>query len=143
MLPLAPGRLSTMNCCLSDSESACASWRAYRSVPPPGDEGTMNFTGRAGQVSCAGAGAPVNTRTIPTADPKLRFMAIPPAEGVYPRSLAFARSVAYLNAAKSRRIDHAKNRTHRAGAPPRRTLRGLLPERRHFGPRDPTGLGLP
>src|ERR1044071_7301348 len=55
MLPLAPGLLSTMNCCLSGSESACASWRAYRSVPPPGDEGTMNLTGREGQASCAWA----------------------------------------------------------------------------------------
>ncbi len=55
----------------------------------------MSFTGRAGQASCACAGEPVNARTIATADPKLRFMAIPPAERVYPQALAFARSVAY------------------------------------------------
>src|SRR3954463_14024017 len=57
MLPLAPGRLSTMNCCLSDSPSACPRILAKTSVPPPGDEGTINLTGFAGQVSCAGAGS--------------------------------------------------------------------------------------
>src|SRR5437773_8148516 len=74
MFPLAPGRLSTMNCCLSDSESAWPSSRAYRSVPPPGDEGTMNFTGREGQVSSACAGAACSAKRTATKDPNPRFM---------------------------------------------------------------------
>src|SRR5439155_16273134 len=92
MLPLAPGLLSTMNCCLSGSESACASWRAYRSVPPPGDDGTINFTGRAGQVSCAWADAACSAKKTTTTVPNPRFMTFPPAAKVYSRFPPFAKS---------------------------------------------------
>src|SRR6266705_219421 len=51
----APGRLSTTNCCPSDSESFCASARAMMSVPPPAAEGTMKRTGFAGYAVCAAA----------------------------------------------------------------------------------------
>src|SRR6185436_16625767 len=70
MLPLAPGRFSTTNGWLSDSPSACARMRAKTSVPPPGDEGTTSFTGRAGQ-SWACAPKP---RTNSAAKSKIRCM---------------------------------------------------------------------
>src|SRR5512134_3657376 len=63
MLPLAPGRLSTMNCCFSPSASPCASRRAYKSVPPPGEEGTTSLTERVGHASCAKPGIAGNART--------------------------------------------------------------------------------
>src|SRR6266853_4681229 len=56
----APGRLSTTNCCPSDSESFCASARAMISVPPPAAEGTMKRTGFEGYPVCAAA--PAQTR---------------------------------------------------------------------------------
>ena len=47
MLP-APGRFSTKNCWPIDCDKCCASTRAEMSVPPPGADGTMIFTGREG-----------------------------------------------------------------------------------------------
>src|SRR6266850_3871993 len=40
----APGRLSTTNCCPSDSESFCARARAMMSVPPPATERSEEHT---------------------------------------------------------------------------------------------------
>src|SRR5258706_85223 len=58
----APGRLSTTNCCASDSESFCARARAMMSVPPPAAEGTMKRTGLDGYAAvCAGACAQAST----------------------------------------------------------------------------------
>src|SRR5712692_2026600 len=74
MLPLAPGRLSITNCCFSAWPSAWPSSRAYRSVPPPGDEGTMNFTGRDGHDSCPAAGATSSARAA-TAGTKIMLIA--------------------------------------------------------------------
>src|SRR4029077_15499158 len=45
--------------------------RAKTSVPPPGDEGTMSFTGRDGQSSWARTQKP---RTSSAAKSKIRFM---------------------------------------------------------------------
>src|SRR5215831_17119945 len=50
MMPPAPPRLSTMTCCLSCSESICASGRATMSVGPPGGKGTTSRTGLVGYV---------------------------------------------------------------------------------------------
>src|SRR6266849_10708499 len=59
----APGRLSTTNCCASDSESFCASARAMMSVPPPAAEGTMKRTGFDGYAAvCAGACAQASSK---------------------------------------------------------------------------------
>src|SRR5438445_1487022 len=55
MMPEAPVRFSTMNCCLSESESFAANRRASGSTEPPGGYGETNLTGLVGQ-SCARAG---------------------------------------------------------------------------------------
>src|SRR5690348_1339142 len=55
MMPEAPVRFSTMNCCFSDSESFAAKSRASGSTDPPGGYGETNFTMRVGH-SCAVAG---------------------------------------------------------------------------------------
>src|SRR2546430_8971059 len=55
MMPEAPVRFSTMNCCLSDSPSFAERMRASGSTEPPGGYGETNLTSRAGQ-SCAKAG---------------------------------------------------------------------------------------
>jgi hypothetical protein len=47
MLP-APGLFSTTKGWPNALEKCCASTRARMSVPPPGGEGTITFTGRAG-----------------------------------------------------------------------------------------------
>src|SRR2546422_9267224 len=56
MMPEAPVRFSTMNCCLSESESFAANRRASGSTEPPGGYGETNLTGLVGQ-SCANAGS--------------------------------------------------------------------------------------
>src|SRR2546427_2953942 len=48
MMPEAPVRFSTMNCCLSESESFAANRRASGSTEPPGGYGETNFTGLVG-----------------------------------------------------------------------------------------------
>src|SRR5439155_24648015 len=55
MMPEAPVRFSTMNCCLSETESFAANRRASGSTEPPGGYGETNLTGFVGQ-SCAKAG---------------------------------------------------------------------------------------
>src|SRR2546428_6457070 len=55
MMPEAPVRFSTMNCCLSEAESFAANRRASGSTEPPGGYGETNLTSRAGH-SCARAG---------------------------------------------------------------------------------------
>src|SRR5882762_5145274 len=55
MMPHAPVRFSTMNCCFSDSASFAARMRASGSTEPPGGYGETNLTSRAGQ-SCAKTG---------------------------------------------------------------------------------------
>src|SRR5713101_2088139 len=55
MMPEAPVRFSTMNCCLSESESFAANRRASGSTEPPGGYGETNLTGFVGQ-SCAKTG---------------------------------------------------------------------------------------
>src|SRR5438067_10896716 len=55
MMPEAPVRFSTMNCCFSDSESFAARMRASGSTEPPGGYGETNFTTRVGHC-CAKAG---------------------------------------------------------------------------------------
>src|SRR5688572_7940927 len=55
MLPLAPGRFSTMTCCPSRAASGSPMTRALLSVTPPGAKGTMMRTGLTG-YSCAHAG---------------------------------------------------------------------------------------
>src|SRR2546423_15165405 len=52
MMPEAPVRFSTMNCCLSDSPSFAARMRASGSTEPPGGYGETNFTTLVGH-SCA------------------------------------------------------------------------------------------
>src|SRR5688500_13665958 len=54
MMPEAPVRFSTMNCCLSESPSLAANRRAKGSTEPPGGYGETNLTGLLGQ-SCANA----------------------------------------------------------------------------------------
>src|SRR6267143_3954141 len=54
MIPEAPVRFSTMNCCFSDSASFAARMRASGSTEPPGGYGETNLTSRAGH-SCAKA----------------------------------------------------------------------------------------
>src|SRR5689334_22805505 len=56
MLPPAPPRLSTMNCCGNAWLKALAVARARMSVVPPGANGTTIFTGLVGQPDCAPAG---------------------------------------------------------------------------------------
>src|SRR5579864_4420288 len=80
MLPLAPGRLSITNCCFRDSLSACPIRRAYKSVPPPGEDGTMNFTGLDGHASCAATCAASNApATAMPADNQALFIAFTPS----------------------------------------------------------------
>src|SRR5216683_502096 len=55
MMPEAPVRFSTMNCCFSDSVSFAARMRASGSTEPPGGYGETNLTGLVGH-SCAKAG---------------------------------------------------------------------------------------
>ena len=68
MLPPAPGRLSTMNCWLNDSESLAATSRAVTSTPPPDTAPTMIRTGRDG-YGCAPAqiAANINAAKLPGA----------------------------------------------------------------------------
>src|SRR5256885_10818308 len=54
MLPLAPGRLSTMKGCPCSRASSSAARRASRSTAPPGGLVAMTRTGRSGQP-CARA----------------------------------------------------------------------------------------
>src|SRR3954468_24753136 len=61
MMPEAPVRFSTMNCCLSDSVSFAANTRASGSTEPPGGYGETNLTTFVGQ-SCAHAAAAQNDR---------------------------------------------------------------------------------
>src|ERR1700682_4223989 len=49
MMPEAPVRFSTMNCCLSESVSLAAKSRASGSTEPPGGYGETNLTGLSGQ----------------------------------------------------------------------------------------------
>src|SRR3989442_11608183 len=56
MMPEAPVRFSTMNCCLSDSVSFAARMRASGSTEPPGGYGETNFTTFVGH-SCAWTGS--------------------------------------------------------------------------------------
>src|SRR5690349_13558327 len=44
MMPEAPVRFSTMNCCLSESDSFAANRRASGSTEPPGGYGETNLT---------------------------------------------------------------------------------------------------
>src|SRR5690348_3329910 len=55
MMPDAPVRFSTMNCCLSESVSLAARSRASGSTEPPGGYGDTNLTTRVGH-SCAWTG---------------------------------------------------------------------------------------
>src|SRR5689334_21418243 len=55
MIPEAPVRFSTMNCCLSASVSLAAKSRASGSTEPPGGYGETNLTVLVGH-SCANAG---------------------------------------------------------------------------------------
>src|SRR5258706_15331509 len=52
MMPEAPVRFSTMNCCFSDSPSFAARMRASGSTEPPGGYGETNLTTLVGH-SCA------------------------------------------------------------------------------------------
>src|SRR5229473_8658484 len=56
MMPEAPVRFSTMNCCLSDSVSFAARMRASGSTEPPGGYGETNLTTFVGH-SCAWTGS--------------------------------------------------------------------------------------
>src|SRR2546421_8498626 len=56
MMPEAPVRFSTMNCCLSESVSFAARMRASGSTEPPGGYGETNLTTLVGH-SCADNGA--------------------------------------------------------------------------------------
>src|SRR3954470_17578431 len=49
MMPEAPVRFSTMNCCFSESVSLAANRRASGSTEPPGGYGETNFTTLVGQ----------------------------------------------------------------------------------------------
>src|SRR5258708_10733394 len=60
MMPEAPVRFSTMNCCLSESVSFAAISRASGSTEPPGAYGDTNLTGLVGQ-SCEKPGNGRNT----------------------------------------------------------------------------------
>src|SRR5262245_7837031 len=66
MLPLPPGRLSTMICWPRDSVSLTPIVRASVSTLPPGGNGTTRRTGRAGYC-CAGA-ALANSATQSTSN---------------------------------------------------------------------------
>src|SRR3974390_1869914 len=48
MMPAAPARFSTMNCCLSESVSGAENRRESVSFEPPGGNGETNLTGLAG-----------------------------------------------------------------------------------------------
>src|SRR5207237_8526216 len=63
MMPEAPVRFSTMNCCLSASLSFAARMRASGSTEPPGGYGETNLTTRVGH-SCASAGQAKTRRAI-------------------------------------------------------------------------------
>jgi len=92
MLPLAPGRLSTMNCCLSDSESAGRAG-AHTGRCRRRRRGTMNLTVR-GPGFLRMADKPV----IPgNSDCRSETALHGDSSGraSLPRLLAFARSVAY------------------------------------------------
>src|SRR5262249_31021811 len=62
ILPAAPGRLSTMNCCWKKSDRPGAMRRAMKSVPPPGGNPTSRRTGRGGYAGCASAHVAAATR---------------------------------------------------------------------------------
>src|SRR5690349_21413968 len=72
MLPLAPGRFSTTTDCPSRAASGSATTRALLSATPPGANGTMMRSGRAGQ-SCAGS---VALNRIPTSNARTLFMKV-------------------------------------------------------------------
>src|SRR6266446_6912463 len=72
MMPEAPVRFSTMNCCLSESESFAANRRASGSTEPPGGYGETNLTGLVGQ-SCARAGKTQSSKRY-----KSLFMSVRP-----------------------------------------------------------------
>src|SRR5512141_1484503 len=67
MMPEAPVRFSTMNCCLSDSVSLAAKMRASGSTEPPGGYGETNLTTRAGHsCACAGMARHASSRNLKT-----------------------------------------------------------------------------
>src|SRR5258708_29836391 len=73
MMPEAPVRFSTMNCCLSESVSFAAISRASGSTEPPGGYGDTNLTGLLGQ-SCEKTG---NERNIERKSAKILEADIP------------------------------------------------------------------
>src|SRR5207302_582543 len=56
------------------------------------DAASINFTGRAGHVSCAWADAACSAKKTTTTAPNPRFMTFPPAAKVYSRFPPFAKS---------------------------------------------------
>src|SRR5260221_4127450 len=61
MIPEAPVRFSTMNCCFRESVSLAANRRASGSTEPPGGYGETNLTTFVGQ-SCAKPGSEMQSR---------------------------------------------------------------------------------
>src|SRR5436190_19184102 len=65
MIPEAPVRFSTMNCCLSESVSFAARMRASGSTEPPGGYGETNFTTFVGHSwACAGSASSATSRNL-------------------------------------------------------------------------------
>src|SRR5438552_388341 len=65
MMPEAPVRFSTMNCCLSDSLSFAARMRASGSTEPPGGYGETNFTTLVGQsCACTGSASSASNKNL-------------------------------------------------------------------------------
>src|SRR3546814_18784804 len=56
----APGLFSTITGCPSSRDMPSPNSREIRSVPPPGEKGTMIRTGRSGKAAKAGAEKPTN-----------------------------------------------------------------------------------
>src|SRR5262245_50628810 len=71
MLPLAPGRFSTMTCWPSRAASGSAMTRALLSARPPGANGTTMRTGRAGNCCPAAHSCPTSPQTTPRSIPAI------------------------------------------------------------------------
>src|SRR5688500_11749550 len=73
MIPAAPPRLSTTNCCPTRSPIFCVRMRATMSLPPPGGHGTIIRTGFTGYVWACSVAAGASSAA--SAAPKARLRA--------------------------------------------------------------------
>src|SRR5882757_8529002 len=73
-MPNAPGLFSTTNCWPRLFFMWSPKMRAVMSVPPPGEYGTMIFTGFDGYLSCANAGGATASISVDSSSHVSRVM---------------------------------------------------------------------